>query len=196
MVFGPGLLSVQFMNIISTTGKQRARQLLFIMGALLIATHEVCPSLAEERRGEIGLVLAGGGALGMAHVGVLKVLEENRVPIAYVAGTSMGSIIGAAFATGQRVDAMEQLLIESNWDEIFSDSVNRDELSYRSKAGRNREIYGDTKISVKNGKLITPFGVVQGQRLLPVLQRLYENGPPPLPISMNSEFPFELSPQI
>ena len=178
MVFGPGLLSVQFMNIISTTGKQRARQLLFIMGALLIATHEVCPSLAEERRGKIGLVLAGGGALGMAHVGVLKVLEENRVPIAYVAGTSMGSIIGAAFATGQRVDAMEQLLIESNWDEIFSDSVNRDELSYRSKAGRNREIYGDTKISVKNGKLITPFGVVQGQRLLPVLQRLYENGPP------------------
>lgn len=126
----------------------------------------------------IGLVLAGGGALGMAHVGVLKVLEEQRVPIAFVAGTSMGSIVGAAYATGQTVPGMEQVLIESNWDEIFSDSVAREELPYRTKAGVNREIYGDTKLSVQNGKLLTPFGVVQGQRLLPVLQRLYSNAPP------------------
>ena len=131
------------------------------------------------RRGEkIGLVLAGGGALGMAHVGVLKVLEENRVPVAFVAGTSMGSIVGAAYATGQTVPDMETVLKDSNWDEIFSDSVDREELPYRIKSGRNREIYGDTKLSVEDGKLLTPFGVVQGQRLLPVLQRLYTNAPP------------------
>lgn len=130
-------------------------------------------------RGErIGLVLAGGGALGMAHVGVLKVLEENRVPVAFVAGTSMGSIVGAAYATGQTVPEMEKVLKESDWDQIFSDGVDRDELPYRSKSGRNREIYGDTKLSVDDGKLVTPFGVVQGQRLLPVLQRLYSNAPP------------------
>ena len=80
----------------------------------------------------IGLVLAGGGALGMAHVGVLKVLEENRVPVAFVAGTSMGSIVGAAYATGQTVPEMEKVLKESNWDEIFSDSVDREELPYRT----------------------------------------------------------------
>jgi NTE family protein len=131
------------------------------------------------RRGErIGLVLAGGGALGMAHVGVLKVLEENRIPVAFVAGTSMGSIVGAAYATGQTVPEMEKVLKESNWDEIFSDSVAREELPYQTKSGRNREIYGDTKLSVEDGKLKTPFGVVQGQRLLPVLQRLYGNAPP------------------
>ena len=134
--------------------------------------------LTPPRRGEkIGLVLAGGGALGMAHVGVLKVLEEQRIPIAFVAGTSMGSIVGAAYATGQTVPEMERVLIESNWDEIFSDSVAREELPYRTKAGYNREIYGDTKISLEDGKLVTPFGVVQGQRLLPVLQRLYSNAP-------------------
>jgi NTE family protein len=166
------------MNSTSIILQRRARRLLSIVGVLLLATHEVNPSFAEARREKIGLVLAGGGALGMAHVGVLKVLEENRIPISYVAGTSMGSIVGAAFATGQRVDAMERVLIESDLDEIFSDGVNRDELPYRSKSGRNREIYGDTKISVKDGKLVTPFGVVQGQRLLPVLQRLYENAPP------------------
>ena len=99
------------------------------------------PTTTEPRRGEkIGLVLAGGGALGMAHVGVLKVLEEQRIPIAYVAGTSMGSIVGAAYATGQTVPEMESVLKESNWDEIFSDSVARDELPYRTKSGYNREI--------------------------------------------------------
>jgi NTE family protein len=143
------------------------------------------------RRGErIGLVLAGGGALGMAHVGVLKVLEENRVPVAFVAGTSMGSIVGAAYATGQTVPEMERVLKESNWDEIFSDSVERQELPYRTKSGRNREIYGDTKLSVEDGKLLTPFGVVQGQRLLPVLQNLYSNAPP-APADFN-KFPIPL----
>jgi NTE family protein len=143
------------------------------------------------RRGErIGLVLAGGGALGMAHVGVLKVLEENRVPVAFVAGTSMGSIVGAAYATGQTVPEMERVLKESDWDEIFSDSVERQELPYRTKSGRNREIYGDTKLSVEDGKLLTPFGVVQGQRLLPVLQNLYSNAPP-APADFN-RFPIPL----
>jgi NTE family protein len=147
----------------------------FLLTPFVLATPDAA---AAPRREKIGLVLAGGGALGMAHVGVLKVLEENRIPVSYVAGTSMGSIVGAAFATGQRVDAMEEILVESNWDEIFSDSVNRENIPYRSKSGRNREIYGDTKFSVADGKLVTPFGVVQGQRLLPVLQRLYENAPP------------------
>jgi NTE family protein len=137
------------------------------------------PTASDTPRQErIGLVLAGGGALGMAHVGVLKVLEEQRVPIAFVAGTSMGSIVGAAYATGQTVGDMEQVLIESDWDQIFSDSVARDEIAFRSKTGRNREIYGDTKISLSDGKLVTPFGAVQGQRLLPVLQTLYRNAPP------------------
>lgn len=150
---------------------------------LLVATQSATAQSSTEKpvpanKERIGLVLAGGGALGMAHVGVLKVLEEERVPIAFVAGTSMGSIVGAAYATGQTVPEMEKVLKESNWDEVFSDSVARDELPYRVKSGSNREIYGDTKLSVDNGKLVTPFGVVQGQRLLPVLQRLYSNAPP------------------
>ena len=162
---------------------KRSRMLAITVAASLFCaslslTHAESTNPPVPRRERIGLVLAGGGALGMAHVGVLKVLEEQRVPIAFVAGTSMGSIVGAAYATGQTVADMEQVLIESDWDQIFSDGVGREEIAYRSKTGRNREIYGDTKISLSEGKLVTPFGAVQGQRLLPVLQTLYRNSPP------------------
>lgn len=165
--------------------KPHHRTLVLVVSLLVAMAFLIQQAFGESQRpipqgrGEkIGLVLAGGGALGMAHVGVLKVLEEERIPIAYVAGTSMGSIVGAAFATGQTVPNMEKVLIESDWDQMFSDGVSRDEVAFRDKAGVNREIYGDTKISVSDGKLVTPFGAVQGQRLLPVLQRLYTNAPP------------------
>lgn len=166
--------------------KPRHRKLVLFVSLLVALAFLIQQAFGQERqvprgtsRGDkIGLVLAGGGALGMAHVGVLKVLEEERIPISYVAGTSMGSIVGAAFATGQTVPNMEKVLIESDWDAMFSDGVSRDEVKFRDKAGVNREIYGDTKISLSGGKLVTPFGAVQGQRLLPVLQRLYDNSPP------------------
>lgn len=165
--------------------KPHHRTLVLIVSLLVAMAFLIQQAFGESQRStpkargeKIGLVLAGGGALGMAHVGVLKVLEEERIPISYVAGTSMGSIVGAAFATGQTVPSMEKVLIESDWDQMFSDGVSRDEVAFRDKAGVNREIYGDTKISVSDGKLVTPFGAVQGQRLLPVLQRLYDNAPP------------------
>lgn len=166
--------------------KPHHRKLVLFVSLLVALAFLIQQAFGDERpaakgasRGEkIGLVLAGGGALGMAHVGVLKVLEEERIPISYVAGTSMGSIVGAAYATGQTVPNMEKVLIESDWDAMFSDGVARDEVKFRDKAGFNREIYGDTKISLQDGKLVTPFGAVQGQRLLPVLQRLYDNSPP------------------
>lgn len=162
------------MHTISLLINLRSAVILLVLLTSLGSTR----SVEAQKNEKIGLVLAGGGALGMAHVGVLKVLEENNVPIAFVAGTSMGSIVGAAYATGKPVVEMEKILVESDWDEIFSDGVQRENIAYRNKTGRNREIYGDTKFSMDDGKLVTPFGVVQGQRLLPVLQRLYENAPP------------------
>ena len=68
------------------------------------------PAVAQNPR--IGLVLSGGGARGLAHIGVLKVLEEYRVPVDCIAGTSMGALVGAAYATGYSVSEMETLVTD------------------------------------------------------------------------------------
>lgn len=75
----------------------------------------------------IGLVLSGGSAKGLAHVGVLKILEQEKVPIEYVTGTSMGSIIGALYTSGYTVDEIEQIVLEMDWISLFNDQIPRDE---------------------------------------------------------------------
>ena len=68
-------------------------------------------SFAEEKtRPKIGLVLGGGGAKGAAHIGVLKVLEEQKIPVDYIAGTSMGAIVGALYASGLTADELEKVI--------------------------------------------------------------------------------------
>ncbi len=140
---------------------------------------------AEEQptkrpRPRIGLVLEGGGAKGFAHVGVLKVLEENRVPIDYVAGTSMGSIVAAAYASGVPVDEMEAILSSTDWDALFNENPPRAEIPYRFKPGRNREIFGSGKIGLSKDGVVLPAGLITGQQVLPVLQRLFGKVPSPI----------------
>lgn len=129
------------------------------------------------KRPRIGLVLAGGGALGMAHVGVLKVLEANRIPVDIITGTSMGSIVGAAYASGASVAEMEKVLSETNWDDLFNETHARDDVEYRDKYGRGNQILGDAKIGIKDQGLARFTGVVGGQHVLPLLQSLYHRAP-------------------
>lgn len=137
--------------------------------------HEKNRSHAD--RPKIGLVLAGGGALGMAHVGVLKVLEANRIPIDFIAGTSMGSIVGAAYASGVGIEEMEEILSATDWDLLFNETTDREDVDFRDKYGRSGQFLGDAKIGIKHASL-TPFrGVVNGQHVLPLLQRLYHRTP-------------------
>ena len=76
---------------------------------------------------KIGLVLSGGSAKGLAHIGILKVLEEEKVPVEYITGTSMGSIIGGLYAAGYTVDEIEKFAIETDWFAMFTDTIPRDE---------------------------------------------------------------------
>jgi NTE family protein len=131
----------------------------------------------QHRRPKTGLVLAGGGALGMAHVGVLKVLEANRIPVDVITGTSMGSIVGAAYASGATVEEMEKILSETDWDQLFNESLGRQEVDYRNKYGRANQVTGDAKIGLKESGLVSFKGVVSGQKVLPLLQRLYFRTP-------------------
>ena len=147
---------------------------------LIFAIILINPSLLladrwENSKPKICLVLKGGGALGFAHVGVLRVLEKNRIPIHCIAGASMGSIVGAAYASGNSMDEINEVIYNTDWVDLFGETINRSDLDFRMKAGRNREIFGDTKISIIDGKLKAPTGVVQGQNIRLLFQKLFGN---------------------
>ena len=78
-----------------------------------------------EKDKKIGFALGGGSAKGLAHIGVLKVMEEEKVPIEYITGTSMGSIIGGLYAAGYTIEEIEKIAIEMDWIELFNDKLDR-----------------------------------------------------------------------
>ena len=93
----------------------------------------------SEKRPTVALVLSGGGAKGAAHVGVLKYLEENKIPIDVVIGTSMGGLMGGLYSMGYSATELDSLLTTLDWGKILSDDVPKDYISYKNK--RYREVY-------------------------------------------------------
>lgn len=126
----------------------------------------------ERTDGEcIGLVLGGGGARGAAHVGVLKVLERERVPICVIAGTSMGAVVGSLFAAGYRADEIEDILETVAWAELFTDDPVRVELPMRRKEDQLRHLLG-FRLGFRDGRIMLPRGAIQGQKFMLMLRRL------------------------
>ena len=127
---------------------------------------------AEEPRPlRIGLVLSGGGARGIAHIGVLKVLEEMRVPIHCIAGTSMGAIVGGLYAAGSSPEELEKLVTGISWHEAFTDKQAADKLSFRRKQD-SMDYKIDLNLGFRDGRLATSRGLVQGQNLNLLLKKL------------------------
>jgi NTE family protein len=93
--------------------------LLFSNVSIIEAQQNKVPLDADKTRG-IKLILSGGGSRGIAHIGVLRALEENEVPIASITGTSIGAIIGGLYASGYSVDEIENIALETDWQKIFS----------------------------------------------------------------------------
>nr|MBP7623647.1 patatin-like phospholipase family protein [Xanthomonadales bacterium] len=119
----------------------------------------------------IGLVLGGGGARGAAHIGVLKVLEREHIPIHAIAGTSMGSIVGGFYAAGYTPEEIEAVIASIDWKDFFSDDPARADLPMRRKDEDYRDLL-DFKLGLRDGKLIAPRGVLQGQKFLNLLRRM------------------------
>lgn len=142
--------------------------------AILLTLLSV-PSAAQEAarapRPKLGLVLSGGGARGAAHVGVLKVLEELRVPVDVIAGTSMGSIVGGLYAAGLSPQEMEDELASIDWDDAFLDDVPRAQRPYRRKQEESQYL-SKLVIGIQNGKAAFPSGLVEGQKLNFILRKL------------------------
>ena len=109
----------------------------------------------------IGLALSGGGARGLAHVGVLKVLEELRVPVHCVTGTSMGAIVGGAYAAGATASGLEDFVRKADWDEVFRDRPPRAEISTRRKIDEYKTLFAP-EYGIKKGGIALPKGIIAG----------------------------------
>jgi NTE family protein len=110
-------------------------------------------------RPKVALVLSGGGARGIAHIGVLKVLQEARVPVDCVVGTSMGAIVGGAAATGMSPQEMEQQVLAADWDHIFGDKPKRQDVPYFRKRDDQKD-YFDFTLTLKDFWPVAPRNLV------------------------------------
>lgn len=127
-------------------------------------------AMAKERP-KIGLALSGGGARGMAHVGVLKALEEKRIPIDYIAGTSMGSIVGGLYATGMSPEDLEWAIKSVDWDNALTPSSKRQLKNYRQKQ-EEKDYFADIEIGISKEGAKSGTGLVGDHKVMLELQRL------------------------
>ncbi|MFN7986689.1 MAG: patatin-like phospholipase family protein [Thermoanaerobaculia bacterium] len=148
-----------------------ALAVLSLSGLPGLATPQVPERAEPARRPRIGLALAGGGARGGALVGVLKVLEEMRVPVDYVAGTSIGSIVGGLYAIGMPPERMAQELRTIDWEDALSDDPGRKDRDYRRKEDDPLYLI-NAELGLSKGKVVIPTGLVAGQKLGYHLRRL------------------------
>ncbi|MEM9593409.1 MAG: patatin-like phospholipase family protein [Acidobacteriota bacterium] len=121
----------------------------------------------DSKRGErprTCLVLSGGGARGAAHIGVLRVLEELRIPVDCIAGTSMGSIVGGLYASGLSPEALEEIVRSIDWEDAFEDAPTRRRQSFRRKEDDLLPLF-PIEFGVGKGGLRTAPGLISGQKI-------------------------------
>jgi len=149
-------------------GLRAARPFAGLLAALqlaLAAAAEVPePAAPGHGRPRIGLALSGGGARGAAHIGVLEVLEELRIPVDVVSGTSMGSVIGGLYAAGLSPGELGEVIRAVDWVRIFDDRPDRQSLSFRRKQD-DRNFLTNLRLAFKNGSFYVPRGLLEGQKL-------------------------------
>ncbi len=132
--------------------------------ALLVAGDTAAAEPEPTARPTIGLVLSGGGARGAAHVGVIRVLDELEIPVDYVAGTSMGAIVGGLYASGMSADELEAVIDTADWSELLSDRPPRAQRSFRRKSD-DIGFLVDFDLGIDRSGLVFPGGLIQGQNL-------------------------------
>ncbi|NVK86826.1 MAG: patatin-like phospholipase family protein [Gammaproteobacteria bacterium] len=126
--------------------------------------------LVNAERHKVGLVLSGGGARGAAHIGVLKEIERQQIQVDYIAGTSMGAVVGALYASGYSVSEIETILNTIDWEQAFDDEVARNQFSYRRKVD-SRRFLSNVQIGLDHEGFKLPAGIVSGQTIGLILNR-------------------------
>jgi NTE family protein len=145
--------------------------LCLLLGLLPLFVHASVEA-TEASRPKVGLVLSGGAARGLAHIGVLKALEEQGIKIDAIAGTSMGAVVGGLYASGYKIDELEKLALQIDWQAALSDAPPREDVPFRRKQD-DRDFLVKQKLSFRDdGSLGLPLGVIQGQNLALLLESL------------------------
>ncbi len=124
----------------------------------------------KAKRPTLGLVLQGGGALGLAHVGVITWLEEHHIPVDYVAGTSMGGLVGGVYATGRNAAELRQVVSSINWDQVMAGQTPFDDLSFRRKEDA-RAYPNSLEFGIRKGVQF-PAGFNSGQQVSLILDQV------------------------
>ena len=141
--------------------------LFLALAACAVASVTAAPPASAQpiptSRPKVGLVLGGGGARGAAHLGVLQVLEELRVPFDCLAGTSIGALVGGAYVAGVSPRDMEKKNVETDWGQMFDDSAGRDAVSLRRKQLDDR-FYSGLEFGVTRDGLHFREGAVAGEK--------------------------------
>jgi NTE family protein len=151
----------------------RAMRSLFLLGALAIGSYgysQVPPKPSSVTRPKLGLVLEGGGALGLAHIGVITWMEEHHIPVSYVAGTSMGGLVGGIYATGRSPAEVRELINGIDWDQVLSGETPFTDLSFRRKQDAH-EVPGSLEFGLRKG-LQFPAGFNTGEQVDLILDRV------------------------
>ena len=150
-------------NTIKPHAPQTSKYIALLMLFLLCFSERAMAQ--DEIRPKIGLVLSGGGAKGVAHIGVLKVLEEAEIPIDYICGTSMGAIIGGLYSIGYRAEELDSMVRSQDWIFLLTDQIARPYQSFNSKYEKEHFLI---KVPLGNNKKIsTPSDRHRGMTFRP-----------------------------
>lgn len=145
---------------------------IFFIIYILILNINFSEELVIQKDNKIGLVLSGGGAKGFAHIGLLKVLDKEKIPVDYIVGTSMGSIIGGLYSMGYTGEEIEKIILSRNWFDYFTDSISRENELMENKEDKDKY---PLPLSLENWKMPIPKGAVKGQKADKLLEELYMN---------------------
>lgn len=149
------------------------KKLIFLFCLLIFIFNytQVKENLVIPKNPKIGLSLAGGGAKGFAHVGVLKVLDSLGIRVDYISGTSMGAIVGGLYASGYTGKDIEKIVMETDFYNLLSNANNRAETSFFNKSVDKYLL----KVPIKNGKVTLPSSISSGQKNIYMLKELFKN---------------------
>ena len=149
------------------------RKLLILLSIfqLLLIHSQVKKDFKIPKNPKIGLSLAGGGAKGFSHVGVLKVLDSLGVKVDYVSGTSMGAIVGGLYAAGYSGKEIEKIVMDTDFYSLIMDPKSRQETTFFNKSVDKYLL----SIPLKNGKITLPSSISTGQRNVYLLKELFKN---------------------
>jgi len=148
---------------------KRRLKLLFLIYFFCTVFTLADDHLTTKTTPKIGLVLSGGGARGLAHIGVLKALEELKIPIDYMAGTSMGAVVGGLYASGMSTEEMETIVLKTDWEDMLRDRPSRRRLPYRRKVDELSFLM-DFEVGLNSWNFQLPSGLISGQKLQFFLQ--------------------------